>query len=489
MKSLAFLLCALAIAAAEIPQSSAQNPADGRIDRVLHGLRPPVAIKGRPAVRWTMAERMAMHHVPGASIAIIDGGRVVWAGGFGVKETGTADSVTTSTLFQAQSISKPIAATAALCLADAGQLSLDEDINTYLKSWKVPDNRFQLREKVSLRRILSHSAGLTVGSFGGYRPGDPIPTLLQILNGEKPANSPPVRVDTVPGSISRYSGGGAVVMQQLLMDVTSKPFPALMKRLVLEPLGMTLSTYEQPLPESRHKEAASGHDGEGVVVGGKWPIQPELAAGGLWTTPTELAQWALEITNAWSGRSSKLLSKKMATEMLTMQKPPFGLGLYLEGTDQAFNFNHAGSIWGFRARLVMYPAVGKGAVVMTNADQGDTLISEVLYSIAAEYHWPARVQSEREVVTLATSQLDGLVGTYTLPPGPSGAPVFYEVSREGGQLFAELKGLGLYPKSEIYAASADSFFTINGLSIVFTRDSSGRAEKMKMGQIEGIRKQ
>jgi CubicO group peptidase (beta-lactamase class C family) len=463
---------------------------DGRIDRVLHGLRPPVAIKGRPAVRWTMAERMAVLHVPGASIAIIDSGQVVWAGGFGVKETGTTDSVTTSTLFQAQSISKPVAATATLRLVEAHQLSLDEDVDAYLKSWKVPENRFNAQEKVTLRRILSHSAGFTVGGFGGYRLGDLIPTLLQILDGEKPANSPPIRVDTAPGSISRYSGGGFSVMQQLLIDVTGEPFPSLMKRLVLEPAGMTLSTYEQPLPEPRRKEAASGHDGEGAVIRGKWPIHPEMAAAGLWTTPTELAKWVLEIANASSGRPSKLLSKKMATEMLTVQKPPFGLGLFLKGEDQAFSFGHSGANLGFRAEFVTYPAVGKGAVVMTNADRGDILISEVFTSIATEYHWPARIQSEREVVTLATRQLDGLVGTYTLPPSPSGAPVYYEVSREGGQLFAELKGLGSYPKSEIYAASADSFFNAIGLPIVFTRDGSGRAVKVELGgQIEGIRKQ
>ncbi len=433
-----------------------------------------------------MAGRMAVHHVPGASIAVIDGGRVVWARGFGVKEAGTADSVTTATLFQAQSISKPVAATATLVLADAGQLSLDEDVNTYLKSWRVPENSLQAQERVTLRRILSHSAGFTVGGFDGYRLGDSIPSLLQVLNGEAPANSPPIRVDAIPGSISRYSGGGVLVMQQLLMDVTREPFPSLMKRLVLAPIGMTLSTYEQPLPEPRRKEAASGHDGDGVVVRGKWPIQPEIAAGGLWTTPTELANWAVEISDASGGRSSKLLSKRMATEMLTVQKPPFGLGLYLQGTDQAFSFSHAGSIWGFRALLVMFPGVGKGAVVMTNGDRGDALIGEVIMSIAAEYGWPARTQSEREAVSLTSGQLDGLVGTYTLPPAPSGAPVSYEVSRDGGQLFAELKGLGSYPKTEIYAASADSFFNAGGLSIVFTRDSSGRALQVKMGQIGGV---
>jgi CubicO group peptidase (beta-lactamase class C family) len=488
-KSYRFLICALACSAAEVPQSFAQTPADGSITRVLQGLRPPIAIKGRPAARWTLSERMAVHHVPGVSIAIMDSGRVVWAGGFGVKEAGTTDSVTPSTLFQAQSISKPVAGTAGLILADAGQLSLDEDVNKYLRSWKLPDNHLQVQEKVTLRRILSHSAGLTVGGFIGYRLGDSIPTLLQILDGENPAKNSSIRVDAVPGSISRYSGGGMVVMQQLLIDVIGEPFPLLMKRLVLQPIGMRLSTYEQPLPESRRKEAASGHDGVGVVVRGKWPIQPEMAAAGLWTTPTELAQWAVEIANAWGGRSSKLLSKQMATEMLTVAKAPFGLGLYVEGMDRAFSFRHAGSNWGFRALMVMYPAAGKGAVVMTNADRGDALISEVLFSIAAEYGWPGRQQTEREIVTLSSEQLEGLVGMYTLPAAPSGSPVYYVVSRQGGQLFGELQGLGSYPKSELYAATADSFFTISGLPIAFSRDSSGRALKMRMGEIEGIRSQ
>lgn len=466
-----------------------QNPADGRIDRVIHGLRPLVAIKGRSPLRWKLTERMVMDHVPGVSIAIIDGGRVVWADGFGVKESGTKDSVTATTLFQAQSISKPIVATAILSLVDTGQLSLDEEINTYLRSWKLPGNSHQLHEKVTLRRILSHSAGLTVGGFAGYRSGETLPTLVQILNGEKPANNPPIRLDVVPGSISRYSGGGFVVLQQLLTDLTGESFPVLMKRLVLDPIGMAQSTFEQPLPEIRRNEGASGHDGEGKVMTGKWPIQPEMAAGGLWTTPTELAYWALEISRAWNGQSNRLLSKKTALEMLTVQKPPFGLGLFLDGSGQTFSIHHAGSIWGFRARLVVYPAIGKGAVVMTNADQGDNLIGEVLTAIATEFNWPDYLQSERVAVTLTATDLDGLVGSYMLPPGPTGMPVTYEVSRDGEQLFAELKGLGSFPKIEIFAENADSFFTTNGISIVFTRDGSSRAVKLKFGQIEGIRNQ
>jgi CubicO group peptidase (beta-lactamase class C family) len=482
------LLALLAVAGLAKPQTGREPSQEAQIERVLSGLRPPIAIKGQPPVTWTLAERMADSHVPGLSIAVIDDDKIAWARGFGVREAGTDEPVTTSTLFEAQSISKAVTATAALVLVNSGRLSLDESPNTYLKSWKLPYNEFQENEKVTLRRILSHSSGLTVGGFEGYRTGDALPTLLQILNGEKPANNVPVRVDFVPGSKSRYSGGGAEVMQQLLMDVIGQPFPELMKRLVLEPAGMTLSTYEQPLPEARWSEAADGHDGKGAVIKGRWPIQPEMAAGGLWTTPTDLAKWTLEITKAWRGNGGKLFSKSIATEMLTVQKEPYGLGVELRGTGSSLEFSHAGSNSGFRAFLVMFPAVGKGAAIMANGDRADFVIRSLITAIASEYHWPARMQTEREVVSLSNAQLDALVGVYSLPPGPSGEPVTYEVTREGNRLFTELKGLGSYPKGEIFPASATSFFSLAGMNINFALDSSGRSTSLKMGEIIGTRK-
>jgi CubicO group peptidase (beta-lactamase class C family) len=273
-----------------------------------------------------------------------------------------------------------------------------------------------------------------------------------------------------------------------LMDVTGQPFPVLMKQLVLAPVGMTLSTYEQPLPEARWSEAATGHDGKGAIIKGKWPIHPEMAAGGLWTTPTDLAKWALEITKAWSGDENKLFSKSIATEMLTVQKPPYGLGVELAGTGQSLEFSHGGSNSGFRAFLVMFPAVGKGAVIMANGDQADFVIRNLLTAIASEYRWPARTQMQREAVPLNNIQLDALVGVYLLPKGPSGETVTYEVTREGNRLFTELKGLGSYPKVEIFPASATSFFSLMGLNVNFTLDSSGRASSLKMGQLVGARK-
>lgn len=486
--ALALFLFSIATGIAE-PQKSHEGAEEARSERVLRGLRAPIAIKGQPPEKWTLAECMAQSHLPGISIAVIDSDRIAWARGFGVKEAGTTDSVTTSTLFQAQSISKAVTGTATLVLVSSGRLSLDQDPNAYLKSWKLPYNEYQATEKVTLRRILSHSSGLNVGSFAGYRPGEPLPTLLQILNGEKPANNPPIRVDFIPGSRSRYSGGGAEVMQQLLIDVTGEPFPELMRRRVLAPAEMTLSTYEQPLPKPRWHEAASGHDGDGAVIKGSWLIQPQLAAGGLWTTPTDLAKWALEITKAWKGEPNKLFSKVIATEMLTVQKAPYGLGVEVQGTGPSLYFSHGGSNLGFRAQLVMFPAIGKGAVIMANGDRADWVIGNLIRSIAGEYDWPALQQTEREVASLSTAQLDALVGVYSLPPGPSGEPVTYEITRTGNKLFAELKGLGSYPKYELFPSSATSFFSTIGLDVNFTLDASGRATSLKMGDIPGTRKQ
>ena len=486
--ALTLILFSLATGIA-MSQTKHEGSQETRIERVLSGLRPAIAIRGRPPVRWKLTEQMAQSHVPGMSIAVIDNDKIAWARGFGVKQADKTDPVTTSTLFQAQSISKAVTATAALALVNSRKLSLDESPNVYLKSWKLPYNEYQAQQKVTLRGILSHSSGLNVSSFAGYQSSEPIPTLLQILNGEKPANNPPIRVDFTPGSKSRYSGGGAEVMQQLLMDVTGEQFPELMKQLVLAPAGMTLSTYEQPLPEARWAEAASGHDGDGSVIKGRWLIQPQLAAGGLWTTPTDLAKWALEITEAWKGERNELFSKRIATEMLTVQKAPYGLGVEVQGTGPALEFSHGGSNLGFRALLVMFPAVGKGAVIMANGDRADWVIGNLIKSIAGEYDWPALTQTEREVVPLSTAQLDALVGVYSMPPGPSGEQVTYNITRAGNQLFAEFKGLGSYPKYEIFPSSATSFFSTIGLDVNFTLDTSGRATSLKMGEFPGTRKQ
>ena len=218
-----------------------------------------------------------------------------------------------------------------LALVEQGKLTLDEDVNVKLKSWKVPDNDFTKEQKVTLRRLASHSAGLTVHGFRGYAKGEPVPTTVQVLDGEKPANSAPVRVDLLPGSRWRYSGGGITAMQLLMTEVTGKAFPALMQELVLSKIGMKNSTYEQPLPDGKAPQAATGHRGNGNQVTGKWHTYPEIAAAGLWTTPTDLAKFALEVQQAYAGKSRNVLSQAMTRQFLTKQSGEYGLGIGLGG--------------------------------------------------------------------------------------------------------------------------------------------------------------
>jgi len=423
-----------------------------RLQRVVSGLRPAVEIVGRVPVRWTLTERMAHYHVPGVSVAVIDSGRVTWARGFGVKQAGTTDSITPTTIFEAGSVSKPIAVTAMLRLVEQGKLSLDTNVNRYLRTWHVPENEFTAREKVTLRRIASHSAGLTVHGFPGYAVGAPVPTVPQILNGAKPANTAPVRVDTFPGARFFYSGGGITVMQLLLMDVTGKPFPELARELALAPSGMTHSTYEQPLAESRTGEASRAHDFNGVMIPGRWHVYPEMAAAGLWTTASDLARWALDITAARAGRSSTPLSPKTVAQMLTMQKEPLGLGVFLGGSGRSFHFGHGGDDVGFKAQLIMYPETGQGVAILANGDGGDALMQEIQRAVAAEYRWPETTLARVTPRSLAPEASAQLAGEYFITSGKDTVRV--RIRTDGARLSIDIPSY--FPSQELISVSSDT---------------------------------
>ena len=278
--------------------------------------------------------------VPGAAWALIEGGELVHESGHGLMAADRGDPVTPATLFQACSISKPVAALAMLRLVDRGVLDLDEDVNDRLTSWRVPPLE-HWQPVVTLRQLVSHSAGLTTSGFPGYRSGDALPTTVEVLDGVGPANTFAVRVDTVPGLQFRYSGGGTMVMQQLLEDVTGTPLRELVRELVLEPLGMSGSDYAQPLPEELHDRAATAHDEAGRPIEGRWHTYPELAAAGLWTTPGDLARFAMGIQRTYAGGDDALLSPALAQELLTPQIASsdrlgalnqLGLGLFLGGS-------------------------------------------------------------------------------------------------------------------------------------------------------------
>jgi CubicO group peptidase (beta-lactamase class C family) len=370
---------------------------------------------------------MELHKVPGLSVAVIDNFEITWAKGYGVTEAGSTNPVTPQTLFQAGSVSKPVAGAGALSLVGQGKLSLDENVNEKLTTWNVPDNEFTKEQKVTLRRILSHSAGLTVHGFPGYAVDETVPALVQVLNGEKPANTEPVRVDFVPGTKWSYSGGGTLIAQQLMIDVTGKPFPQLMREIVFDKIGMYDSSFEQPLPLERQKMAASGTYWNGKVVPGKWHVYPEMAAAGLWSTPSDLARFAIEIALSKKDKSNRVLSQPMAREMLNVQMETLteftfgdkqnpdrmGLGFFLGDETRPDLFGHIGDDEGFQAMLMMYSDSGQGVAIMTNSEFGILLGDCIVENIAQEYSWknytpPDRPQIGASAALLAFAHLEGI---------------------------------------------------------------------------------
>jgi CubicO group peptidase (beta-lactamase class C family) len=391
-----------------------------RMRRVEGGIVPLDTRRKENATGVPLTERMAFYAVPGLSIAVIHGGEIVCTRGYGVRDAGAADAVTAETLFQAASISKPVTVVGALRLVEQGLLDLDADVNDALKGWKVPPvDGWQPR--LTLRQLVSHSAGLTVHGFPGYPCAAALPTLQQVLDGLPPANTPPIRVDTLPGTQFRYSGGGTSIVQQLMMDVTGEAFPALMHALVLNPLGMATSSYRQPLPESHWQEAASGHRTGGGPVAGQWHIYPEMAAAGLWTTPSDLARLAIGIQRAAAGEPGGILSQAMARAALTPQIARetgghLGLGFMLSGSEEHRRFGHSGGNEGFRCLLTAYRDGGSGAVVMTNSDEGTPLVEEVFNAIAREFDWPEYLPAPPLPVAVSPAILDRYAGTYMLRP-------------------------------------------------------------------------
>jgi acetylornithine deacetylase/succinyl-diaminopimelate desuccinylase-like protein/CubicO group peptidase (beta-lactamase class C family) len=447
------------------------RPVAERVDRVRNGLLLPVVIRGQPLSPMKLADRMTRYHVPGVSIAVIHDGAIEWTRGFGTMGV-NGSPVTPDTLFQAGSISKPVAAMAALRLVQEGKLDLDADANRYLKSWKVPATELTEKKKVTIRGLLSHTAGLTIHGFPGYAAGQPIPTVAQVLDGKEPANTKPVRVDVLPGSQYRYSGGGYTVLQQLLADVTGKPFPRFMEEMVLQPLQMAHSTYEQPLPTSRANQAATPYDNKGEPVPRGPHTYPEMAAAGLWSTSPDLARFAIGLQNALAGKS-RLLSEATAREMVTPLLDGYGLGVGVQGSGPTLRFSHGGSDEGFESFFVAYAGTGNGAVVMTNGQQGSPLAMEIVRAIAREYGWPDLQPRERTIASVDPAVYDTYVGTYEIAPGDT-----FELSRSGGKLLVDSPGTG---KSEVYPESPVRFFVLGlDVQLEFSLDEAGAATGVKL---------
>jgi len=462
---------ALALAAllAAVPSARAQDGA-ARIARLTDSLLPRVLVAGEPAPVRRMADRLAHHQVPAVSVAVIEDHRIAWAHAWGLADVASGRPATPATLFQAASISKPVAATAALTLVEEGRIALDADVNRYLTSWRLPDTAVAQGESVTVRRLLTHTAGLTVHGFPGYARSARIPSAVEVLDGK--GNTDPVRIGLKPGVLWRYSGGGYTVLQVLLGDVTGTPFHALLRERVLGPMGMALSTYESPLPRERWDEAATGYRGDGTPVEESWHVYPEQAAAGLWTTPSDLARWGLAILAARDGAAGGVLSPDMARQMLTSGLGSYGLGPGLNAGGS--RFGHGGANEGFRCVLVVFMD-GRGAAVMTNGDRGSDLASEILGTLAVAYGWPEYRPAERTVAAVDPARYAELAGRYRL----EARGIDVTVESVDGRLF--IGGTRL-PRVELLPESETVFFSReDGVQFTFIRQNGAVVAVSAMG--------
>ncbi len=377
---------------------------------------------------WNLEERMRLHNIMGVSIAVVHDFKLDWVKSYGWADVSEQRPVTEKTLFQAASISKSINAVGVMKLAQDGKIDLDMDINRYLTSWKFPYDTVSKNKPITVSALLSHTAGLTIHGFPGYARGDSIPTVMQILDGQRPANTEAVRSFTEPGVQAIYSGGGTTITQLIVTDVTQQPYDEYMKKTVLDPMGMTGSFFTQPPAAADSSLLATGYKADGTPIEGKYHIYPEQAPAGLWTNPADLSKYIIETALSYNGKSVKVLAQEFTKLRLKPVIEAAALGVFISKNDSSYYFSHGGANEGFTCYYVGDVISGNGMVIMTNSDNG-SLASEVANSVATVYGWKDYYKPVlKTVVDVDETVLERYIGKYQAGGG------VYTIKKEGRKL-------------------------------------------------------
>lgn len=471
------LLVSAAAMIASVPQASADTPApkailahgeDPAIKAFEAGFRPSVHVVGTPPTHWPLLDRMAFWHVPGLSVAVIRNGHIAWTKGYGVRRVGRPEPVDSQTLFSVGSLSKVGTAAITLHLVSQGRLDLDRNVNAYLKRWQVPDDARTALRPVTLRGILSHSGGLSIDGFADFQPGEPLPTLVETLDGKGPAKEDPVRVIYTPGTMSAYSGGGVEVERLAIEDVTGLPFAEVADRMLLGPLRMGRSTYAEPLPANT-PDVAMAHDEKGTprALPTGWETMPQNAASGLWTTPGDYARLMIALRDAYLGQPGAMFGPDIAHAMMTeVGGSHAGLGPFLAGIGSTRRFYHSGANDSYRAWMEMNLATGNGVVIFTNSPNGTKLRPEVTRAIASAEGWATSDSVEVPAIQITASQRAGMAGRYVVQDRDDtigqrlqteGQPVFFTIAQDGDALTAS-NGADATPMPLIPADQSHFYF-------------------------------
>jgi CubicO group peptidase (beta-lactamase class C family) len=431
-----------------LPEAAQVNESIRQVEQNLGAF----ILSGLDTNDWNITARMRAHHVNGLSVAVVNNYRVEWTKSYGLADAMTP--VKEQTRFLPGSLSKSLNAMALLRLVYQKRLGLFEDINTYLVTWKFPYDSLSKGKKITLYHLLSHSAGLSVHGFAGYGPGDTLPSLLQILDGKKPASSEPVRSLFEPGRKMQYSGGGIMISQQILEDITGLPYEVFMRDSILRPLGMLNSTFSQgigPAPALY----ASGYDTVGNIMKGRCPILPEQAAAGLWTTPQDLCRFIIEMQLALCGRSQKIIPKELAQLMITpyLDKTT-GMGAFVNHFGNHTYFSHEAANRGFSGAYYASAEDGKAVVVFMNAEANE-LIHEISQQVMEVYNWKGITRKEhRKIVPVDHRVTDRYVGHYA-GGNRDGTADTVRIKKEGNKYWYITKDRS----REIYFTSEIEFIT------------------------------
>ncbi len=472
------MIALLIIVSSASPIFAQDKKYSDKIEKDIHlvenNLIPFIKIDGE--LNYTLADRMKFYHANGVSIAVIKNFKIEWARGYGWADSAEQRPVTTGTLFQAGSISKSINAIGVLKLVQEGKLNLYNDINDYLKTWRFPYDTASHGKKITIANLLSHTAGLTVHGFPGYAIGDSIPTLPEILDGKRPANTPAIRSAFEPSLKYQYSGGGTTISQLILQDVSGSTYTSFMQDKVLNPMGMKNSFYNQPAPVERRVDMATAYYNDGQPVKGKYHIYPEQAAAGLWTNPTDLATYIIETQLALQGKSGKVLSKEMTSLRLTPyvdSSAAFGVFIITRGGEKYFN--HGGVDEGFVAQYYGSEESGNGVVIMSNT-YNTQILDEIVNSVATVYKWKdfSRV-TIKKTVPVSDDVLSSYVGQYELGPN-----FILTVTKEGHQLVTQATGQS---KFDVFAEAENKFFPrLFEAQLEFIKDANGMVTKLLLHQ-------
>jgi len=390
--------------------ASSQTNTEKEIFEVENNLLPFNIFEGETP--YSLKDRMEFYQVPGVSITVIKDYEILWTKHYGYSDNETKQFVTDQTLFNVGSLSKGATSLTVLSLIQEGVIGLDDDVNTHLRSWKIPKNEFTDSSAVTPRLLMNHTSG-AMHHYGLNYTRDNFPSITQYLKGELPARERPTIIDKVPGTEFRYSNPGYAILQQLIEDVTGKDLYKVAEENVFELLDMNQTTFQQPLTENIEKHASAGHRNGATPMPVKRYFYPNTAAGGLWTTTEDYAKFIIEIMKSYHGKSNKIISKDLVEEMLKPHATDiYGLGVFLRNIGGHEYFGHMGDNAGFFAGYLAHMSDGYGVIVFTNSNSSPELIREINKAVAKVYNWPNFLPEEISKVETSDNELKSFSGRY-----------------------------------------------------------------------------